>query len=68
MKTSLLPAATAALLLLGCTKNYYVTVPPPVSRPAPTAPAKKPAKAPANYSPSADGFQAVTKPSSYSSY
>jgi hypothetical protein len=45
-----------------CTKNYYYTAP------VRTQTSSKPKKAPANYTPAVDGFQAVTKPTSYSSY
>ncbi|MBJ7326829.1 MAG: hypothetical protein JHC52_05720 [Chthoniobacterales bacterium] len=64
-KKSTLPLliVTASLVAGGCTKNYYYTA--PVRTRTESAPAKK---APANYSPAVDGFQAVTKPTSYSSY
>ena len=51
-----------ALSLSGCgTKNYYYITPQRGS-------SGTTKKAPANWSPSTDGFQAVTKPTSYSSY
>lgn len=56
---------TASLLTAACTKNYYYTAPVRTVRPSAPAPVKK---APANVSPAIDGFQAVTKPTSYSSY
>ncbi len=53
-----------ALSLSGCgTKNYYYITP---QRGSSGSTGSK--KAPANWSPSTDGFQAVTKPTSYSSY
>lgn len=52
-----------SLSLSGCgTKNYYYITPP---RGGSGTSSKK---APANYSPTGEGFQAVTKPTSYSSY
>lgn len=57
-------ALAASLLLGGCgTKNYYYITP---QRGSSGSSGSK--KAPANWSPSTDGFQAVTKPTSYSSY
>ncbi len=56
---------TASLFAGACTKNYYYTAPVRTVRTQSSAPVKK---APANYSPAVDGFQAVTKPTSYSSY
>ncbi len=54
-----------ALSLSGCgTKNYYY-ITPPRGTSGSTGATKK---APANWSPSTDGFQAVTKPTSYSNY
>ncbi len=52
----------ASLMVTSCTKNYYYTAP------VRTQTSSKPKKAPANYTPAVDGFQAVTKPTSYSSY
>ena len=65
MKKTFVPVivVTASLLLGGCgTKNYY-SIPP--SRGSSGTTTKK---APANYSPTGEGFQAVSKPTSYSSY
>jgi hypothetical protein len=64
MKTIRLPLllVTASLLTAACTKTVYV--PTPVR----TVRHSAPVKAPANVSPAIDGFQAVTKPTSYSSY
>lgn len=69
MKKTILPVAlcAASLFSAACTKNYYYTAPVRTVR-SQSAPAKAPAKAPANVSPAIDGFQAVTKPTSYSSY
>ena len=66
MKKSILPIAlcAASLLSVACTKNYYYTAPVRTVRSQSSAPVK----APANVSPAVDGFQAVTKPTSYSSY
>lgn len=58
---------TASLLAGACTKNYYYTAPVRTVR-APQQSSAPVKKAPANYSPAVDGFQAVTKPTSYSSY
>jgi len=65
MKNIRLPMilVTASLLAAACTKTVYVPTPVRVVRQS--APVKK---APANVSPAIDGFQAVTKPTSYSSY
>jgi hypothetical protein len=67
MKKIPLPAVlvTVSLLAGACTKNYYYTAPVRTVR---TQTGSAPKKAPANYSPAVDGFQAVTKPTSYSSY
>jgi hypothetical protein len=64
MKKIILPIVfvTASFLVTSCTKNYYYTAP------VRTQTSSKPKKAPANYTPAVDGFQAVTKPTSYSSY
>jgi hypothetical protein len=56
---------TTSILVTSCTKNYYYTAPVRTVR---TQTNSAPKKAPANYSPAVDGFQAVTKPTSYSSY
>lgn len=67
MKKLVLPAIVlaASLALSGCgTKNYYYITPPRGS----SGSSGSSKKAPANWSPSTDGFQAVTKPTSYSSY
>ena len=66
MKTIRLPLVliTVSLLAGACTKNYYYTAPVRTAR-TQSAPVKK---APPNISPGVDGFQAVTKPTSYSSY
>lgn len=64
MKKTVVPAilVTASLLLGGCgTKNYYYITPSRGS-------SGTTKKAPANYSPTGEGFQAVSKPTSYSSY
>lgn len=64
MKHIILPVVlvVSTLLCAACTKTETVYV----TRPAPAP--SRPAKYPANYSPAVDGFQAVTKPTSYSSY
>ncbi len=54
-----------SLSLSGCgTKNYYYITPTRGS----SGSSGSSKKAPANYSPTGEGFQAVTKPTSYSSY
>ncbi|MFM8830856.1 MAG: hypothetical protein ACKOHM_07610 [Spartobacteria bacterium] len=65
MKNTILPVAlcAASLFSAACTKNYYYTAPVRTVRTQ-----SAPVKAPANVSPAVDGFQAVTKPTSYSSY
>lgn len=70
MKKLLLPVAliTASVLLGACTRNTYVLVAPkPTPKPAT---ATKPApvrKAPANVATNmGDGFEAVSKPTTYS--
>lgn len=66
MKNIRLPLflVAASLLTGACTRNYYY--PAPV-RTVTTRSDTSAKKAPANYSPAVDGFQAVTKPTSYSS-
>jgi hypothetical protein len=73
MKKILVPVAviSASLLLGACTRNTYVLVTPkPTSatKPKPTAQSAPVRKAPASVATNmGDGFQAVTKPTSYSS-
>jgi hypothetical protein len=72
MKKLLVPVAlvTASLLLGACTRNTYVLVTPKPTSATKPKPAAQPApvrKAPASVATNmGDGFQAVTKPTTYS--